>query len=271
MTLDELSDNLKDTGQGYFSSSEVIENISYTQNGHHLIQKSEDSSFWFDHRAQCILKCLKAYNIKDILDLGGGNGYLSVFFQNNGVAPFLLEPGIDGVQIAVKQGVKNVIHGTTSSIAIKNNSVSNLGLFDVLEHIQDHEDLLKDLYQCLKPGGKLLITVPTYQFLFSEFDKDVGHFRRYRKSQLIQLLKNKGFKIVYASYLFSFLVLPVFILRKFYPYIRSAEAKRNYGHAKKNSLVGKLLKPLLRLEVLSIGNISIPFGTSCLIVARKPQ
>ena len=50
---------------------------------------------------------------------------------------------------------------------------------DVLEHIKQPKKELKNVFRSLKKGGRLILTVPAYQHLFSQFDKDVGHYRRY--------------------------------------------------------------------------------------------
>lgn len=267
--LKKLSEKLVDSKQGFYSTN-VVENISYTENGHQLIQESEENSFWFDHRARCILKCLKIFDIQEILDLGGGNGQLALFFQQNNIESILVEPKIEGVKNAINQGVKNVVHGTLSSISVKQDSISHLGIFDVLEHIEDDKQLISNIYSSLKPGGKLIITVPAYQALYSKFDKDVGHYRRYRISKLVDMIQGCGFKVEYSSYLFSFLLLPMFVLRKIYPFIKTTEAKRSFGHTNKKSVVGKALKSLLYIEYLLVSKIKIPFGTSCLVVVSKP-
>ena len=75
-------------------------------------------------------------------------------------------------------------------------------LADVLEHIQNDKDTLMNLYNHLSPGGKIIIFVPSCQFLYSVFDVQIGHFRRYSMSTLNFILPNKS-KILCAKYIDS--------------------------------------------------------------------
>jgi len=71
---------------------------------------------------------------------------------------------------------------------------------DVLEHIKDDKKEIKTAFESLNKGGALVINVPAFQHLYSEFDKDVDHFRRYSKNTLKSLTTNIGFtstKLIY--------------------------------------------------------------------------
>jgi len=68
-------------------------------------------------------------------------------------------------------------------------------LIDVLEHLEDDEDFLKKFYGKLKPGGKLFIYVPARMELLSQFDKEIGHYRRYVYRDLRDKIKGAGFKL----------------------------------------------------------------------------
>ena len=79
---------------------------------------------------------------------------------------------------------------------------------NVLEHIEDDYQELSCVYKSLKSEGFVLLFVPALSFLYSAFDKDVGHYRRYRKKKLINLLKNNYFKIIKAKYIDFTGILP---------------------------------------------------------------
>lgn len=67
--------------------------------------------------------------------------------------------------------------------------------FDVLEHIQDDCAALEEWYSWLKPDGKLLLSVPAHMRLWSAGDKWAGHYRRYEREDLKELLKQAGFTV----------------------------------------------------------------------------
>ena len=77
--------------------------------------------------------------------------------------------------------------------SLKENTYDSILYLDVLEHIEnDHQEITK-AFNSLKVGGKLIINVPAFQHLYSNFDKDVKHFRRYNKKTLFNLIKNLNY------------------------------------------------------------------------------
>ena len=71
---------------------------------------------------------------------------------------------------------------------------------NVLEHIEDDDDVLRSLYHLLPAGGRLIILVPALKALYNVFDKELGHFRRYSRSELSQKLTRNGFRIRSLKY-----------------------------------------------------------------------
>ena len=78
---------------------------------------------------------------------------------------------------------------------------------NVLEHIEDDLTELETVHKTLMPGGRVCIFVPALPILYSEFDKNIGHFRRYRKNDLIEKCEKAGFEII-LSRNFDFLEFP---------------------------------------------------------------
>jgi len=85
--------------------------------------------------------------------------------------------------------------------------------FDVLEHIADDEGFLRDLHRVLTDNGHVLVTVPAYQFLWSDLDRLLGHVRRYNKRDLVRCLEKAGFTVSVASYFNTFLAVPSIAVR----------------------------------------------------------
>ncbi|OJJ13891.1 hypothetical protein BKI52_45265 [marine bacterium AO1-C] len=269
MNIQNISETATPSSKGYWVTS-IDEHISYTENGHNLIEESEESSFWYEHRLNCLQVLLHHYPLQAILDVGGGNGQIVEFLQNQSINAVLLEPMIEGVLNAQKKGVQQIVWGSLESLAPKENSIPAIGLFDVLEHIEDDQQLLAQLYKALAPQGWLLISVPAFQFLFSDFDREVGHYRRYTLRKLSQKLAQCGFEIQYKTYLFLPLPLLIWPIRKFYRLIKKRTKRRKLGHVQKNGFFGSLLRLYLKTEIFLIKRkISIPFGSTCVIVACK--
>ena len=143
-------------------------------------------------------------------DIGGGNGFVSKGLEKNGIKTCLVEPGIQGCLNAKKRGLSNIVCSDLESLKFKAPIPFSIGLFDVLEHIENDDDYLEKICNSIIKDGYLFITVPAYNFLWSKQDTESGHFRRYSLYELKNKLKTVGFEILYSTYIFSFLVLPIF-------------------------------------------------------------
>ena len=124
----------------------------------------------------------------------------------------------------------------------------------------------------LEPGGLLVASVPAHQWLFSDFDKSIGHFRRYSRKEIVNTLEDSGFLNNLTQFIFSFLVLPAFVLRtvpsKFGRKHTSAETKETTRNQQK---MLKLLQPILGLLLILENFLRIPFGLSLISVSKKPS
>ena len=136
---------------------------------------------------------------------------------------------------------------------------------DVLEHLDDDRASLATLSDRLKPGGKVLITVPAFPFLWSHHDEQHHHRRRYRKRQLVRLIRENGLEPEFAGYFNSLL----------FPLIAGVRiAKRLFGLKADEDqmpppLVNRCLTAVLSMERHLLGRLPMPFGVSILIIARK--
>lgn len=73
-------------------------------------------------------------------------------------------------------------------------------MINVLEHIAEDADILRELYRTLRPGGKLLLFVPALMVLYSALDRSFGHYRRYHRSELVRKVTEAGFAIGECRY-----------------------------------------------------------------------
>ncbi len=128
---------------------------------------------------------------------------------------------------------------------------------NVLEHIEDDKAELRYAFEALRPGGHLLVFSPALPWLFSDFDRHVGHYRRYTKAGLIDSAKAVGFRIVQAQYFDLLGILPWyvnFVLLRAYPGRGSVV------------LYDKLVVPPMRVVE---GVLPPPIGKNVLLVASK--
>lgn len=272
-----LSTSLKKATDGIWYSSEE-EAISYPADGNESCFALEEHSFWFKHRNACIAEVVSAFPPRDngaIFDIGGGNGFVSFGLANAGFEVVLVEPGRSGAANARKRGLANVICATTQTAKFKEKSLSAVGLFDVLEHIKEDKSFLLSINALVKDHGFLYLTVPAYFFLWSKDDDLAGHFRRYSLKAASSVLASAGFEVIYASYIFRFLPLPIFLLRTVL--YKLGLANRTHDHKKvatehtvSNRLLVHILNGMQAAEIVNIRNKkTMHFGGSCLLVAKK--
>lgn len=248
-----------------------------------IIQKSEiNPDSWYQHRLNCFSKILtQKVNKNTMVDIGGGNGLTAKHLMQLGMEVLVIEPSVDGANSCIENKVSEIICGSWSNLVPYPNSIPNISAFDVVEHIEDDNLMFQQFYEALQPNGYLFLSVPAYQFLWSEIDVKIGHFRRYTTTNLVAKLKKAGFRISYTTYLFSFLVLPVFIIRKMLKPIMSknyinknkTKFKKSQHLTKKSGSVNFVRNTVNKLTKWEYNKIvqskKTPFGTSCIVVAQK--
>ena len=184
----------------------------------------------------------------------------------------MLESGSDGILNAQKRGIKYIFHTTFQGAQFPDSSVDSIGLFDVLEHIEEDHKFLAIAHNYMQQGGMLYITVPAHQYLWSWMDIQAGHFRRYSIASLTKLLEKNRFKLNYISYFFSGLSLPIFFSRTLpslfkLPRDRSHEKKAN-THRTRTGLVGEILNWHWEREIKRLQTGKILHGSSVIAVAE---
>ncbi len=256
--------------------SKKVSKISYPEIGNENCFQIEENSFWFNHRNNCITEAVLKYCPTSVFfDIGGGNGFVARGLENKGISTVLVEPGIQGCLNAKKRNLQNIICSTLENASFNNNSIPAIGLFDVVEHIDNDVAFLTDIHKLLIENGFVFITVPAYKTLWSNEDVEAGHFRRYTKEELEKKLKAIGFKIEYSTYIFSILIVAVFLFRTVpskFGLIKKSNTLdvHKKDHESKKGIMGTILARIWNFELMKIRNgKSLPFGGSCFLIARK--
>ena len=225
--------------------------------------KNFEKHWWFESRKNIIEKILHQ-NIKKnitILDYGSGSGVnvkmLSKFGKVN-----IFEPH--------KQTAKylNKKYSSKQFKILKkrsNRKYDLIVLADVLEHIKKDKKKIIELTRKLKKNGKILITVPAYQVLFTKKDIILGHYRRYTIHEIKNIFKE--FRIKKLSYFNFFLFLPISISLIIYKILKSDFI--DSAEKKPNSFLNFILFSIFNFESKIINIFDFPFGISILGVFEK--
>lgn len=251
--------------------------LSYPDDGNNSCNDVEEKSFWFSHRNKIIQTVINRFQIRgNFADIGGGNGHQALFIEKNIFSDrrvFLIEPGYQGCVNAKKKGLKDIYNMTFDYFNFRDKNVTAVGLFDVIEHIENDAVFLKNLLNNVPDGTLLFITVPAYRWLWSETDEVNGHYRRYTRKMINKVVLNSGWNVQYSSYFFSLLPFLVFTLRCL-PYklgIRKGIKKIHESETQNHTggFSEKVLEFLHKFEFSIIRKSSIPFGASIITVLKK--
>ncbi len=247
----------------------------YPDEGNAFCYQVEDHSFWFRHRNACILDAVQRLPPAGaIFDIGGGNGFVARALAQAGYDAVVVEPGPTGARNAQARGLAPVVCAALDDAGFAPGTLPAAGLFDVLEHMADDRAVLEQLARLLSRDGRLYLTVPAYQWLWSTDDDLGGHHRRYSGRSLRRVVTAAGFDVEYATQIFWPLPLPILLLRALPSRLgirpkADVDAIREELQPRESAGV-RVLEALLRLETRWLrGGHVIPFGGSCLMVARR--
>jgi 2-polyprenyl-3-methyl-5-hydroxy-6-metoxy-1,4-benzoquinol methylase len=273
--LNQIAKNIEKSEDGIYYSK-TNSSISYPEEGNSDCFQIEENSFWFNHRNNSILTAVKRYSPqKKFFDIGGGNGFVAKGLQDSNIEVVLVEPGLQGAKNAKKRNIKNIVCSTLEDAQFEKSSLASIGMFDVIEHIEDDVKFLKNVHEYLEEEGNIYITVPAFNFLWSNEDDIAGHYRRYSLSQLEKIITKCGFTIVFSTYIFSILPLPVFLFRSIPSRLGLSKNsnkidKYKREHSSNRGFFSSILDSIWNWELKRIKNSKkIPFGGSCFIVAKK--
>lgn len=204
----------------------------------------------------------------EVLDFGcGTGGFLHLLKERLGFRSCM---GVDASAQAVKRARRLGDHYRLIDPAGFRPPASTdlVLLMDVLEHVEDDEGFLAGLLECLKPGALVLISVPAFPGLYSEWDRGLGHYRRYTKTSMRTLADECAAAIRFSSYVFTYLA-PVLLLRRVLMRPTSTEGGCDFPPL--SNFLNRLLLAFNRVEMFCGDFLSYPFGASIFCLIERPS
>ncbi|QDP19455.1 class I SAM-dependent methyltransferase [Sphingomonas xanthus] len=202
-----------------------------------------------------------------ILELGAGTGHnLAMLSRFGTVEASELDYGAR--ELASKRLGREVVSAALPDLSMFPQGTYDLiALLDVLEHVTDDKGSLRAIWERLKPGGALLLTVPANPWMWSAHDVAHHHHRRYRKRELARLAEDAGFEIALLSPFNSLLFPPIAAVRL----LGKLTGKDDSDDALPSKPVNMVLDRVFGLERGLIGRVPMPFGVSLVAVLRRPN
>jgi len=178
-----------------------------------LVMGAKKDHFWFRAKRDLIhillSKSLTTQTNK-ILDVGAGTGEDIDVLRKFG-SVYAIDVDQRSLDMISDSMVAEKKIADACNIPYADNTFDVVVAFDVLEHVKDDAKMVSEIQRVLKPGGKFIFTVPAFNFLYSEHDRKLKHFRRYSKSNIKNILKK--LKRVKLGYWFFMLFIPAALTR----------------------------------------------------------
>lgn len=152
-------------------------------------------------------------------------------------------------------------------LPFKDGSFDLVSAFDVVEHCEPDSDALGEFARVLVPGGRLLLSVPAYQWAWSDHDVRAGHYRRYTRGRLVSAVEGAGYAVRRASYGFAG-VFPFFAAERVSRRVRRLGVDNDHL-PQVNPAVERLLLALSAAEARVLPHQDLPFGSSVFLAADK--
>jgi SAM-dependent methyltransferase len=240
------------------------------KNTYPILYKVEQSHWWFIGRRRILAGFVEEIcrQVTDrrprILDVGCGTGANLLMLSKYGDAEGV-DVSEDALEFCRARGLDKVKLGAGEELPYEDATFDLVTAFDVVEHMDDDLAGLTEMRRVLRPGGRVLLFVPTFMFLWGLQDDVSHHRRRYRLPELRRVLEEAGFEIERSTYANVTFFLPILVMRKLMRLTGIKTASENSINVPAlNGVLGKILGA----ESTVLRYMNLPFGVSGLCVAR---
>lgn len=220
----------------------------------------EENYWWHVAKRRLVTSILtRRFPAPGIVVEGGiGSARNLVEFQQLGYDVYGLDVMPESVSYAQSRGLEHVfVHDLQQPWPVPTGSAAAVILLDVLEHIEDPVTVLRHAAKSLRPGGGIIFTVPAYPWLYGDWDRQLGHYRRYTPTLMREHVAAAGLQIERLGYWNAF-TLPAALAVRFYQ--KLVPAPRTTEFPRVSSTFNQLLlgaaaveRPCARLGLVPCG------------------
>jgi SAM-dependent methyltransferase len=218
--------------------------------------------WWYRARTQLLRAALGDYlgRPRRLLDVGSADGPSVSWMQGDHQRVAI---DVDPRGLAPGEGVC----ASALALPFRDGSFDVVGAFDVVEHCEPEDRALAELARVLAPGGRLLLSVPAYQWAWTDHDVQAGHYRRYTRPRLLAAVEDAGFVVRRCTYGFA-AVFPMFAAERVLRRLRRPDP--GDGLPQVSPMLDSLFMKLSGAETRLLRRRDLPFGSSIFLSAEKP-
>lgn len=232
---------------------------------------SNPEYWWYQVRSNLLHSAL-AESVGDcrrILDVGSADGPSVEWLHEHGS---VISLDIDPRGLRTPRAVC----GSILRLPFRSDTFDLVSAFDVIEHCAPDVDAVREVARVLRPGGRMLISVPAYRWAWSAHDVANGHEHRYTRSRVVDVVERAGLSVRRATYAFT-AVFPFFAAERLARKVVGKLARKTVGPADIVSVprlpptVESMMRSLTRFDHHALRRgWDLPFGSSILVAAVKP-
>jgi dolichyl-phosphate beta-glucosyltransferase len=230
----------------------------------------EASHWWFRAKRALVADALTRFphGGESALDVGCGAGATVELLRERGFRR-VVGTDLSGYALGLvkaRDPAAGLVLAKAEALPVPDGTLGALTCLDVVEHLDDDREALRELHRAVHSEGLLVVTVPAYQWAWSDHDVALGHRRRYTRSTITNAATDAGFDVIRCTHFHSWLVPPALMLRKTpaHRFIRGRPEEASFG----NPLVNRALALVTKAERALLRVTDLPFGLSILLVAK---
>ncbi len=232
----------------------------------------EDRHWWFEGRRRVIREVLQRHLLpranRRLLDVGCGTGGMFPMLSEFGAVDGA-EASPDALERARRKFPERRIESCDLPSTLPEGTWDVVTAFDVIEHLDQPVESLRTMRQRLPFDGQVVVTVPAFQFLWSQHDVVNHHRRRYSRMELVSQLSSAGLRVTFCSYYNTLLFPAVAAARIAEKLLPSGLMKQSDSDLEETSApINRVLTTLFGSERLAVGRTQLPFGVSLIAVAQ---
>ena len=229
------------------------------------IRALEDVHWWYKGRRHLLERLKETLKLRNaiILDAGCGTGFAGRTLAECGAVI-----GLDASRFAFDESASAEINclALIDKAPFSDNTFDLVVAMDLIEHLDDDQTALNEMYRVCKDGGHLFITAPAYKRMWSAHDESLEHKRRYSLKEIICKIRKSGFEIEKSSHFVSTVFPAAFIYRMIR---RKSSASSDLAPVAKP--INAVLASIMKVEASIAWKVGLPFGMTAFVLGRKPE